>query len=396
MLLNTFAPPFRLVGGYFLGGIFCLILSIFAYFLADFSAIFALKTAGFIHIFAAGFVISIIIGSLYQLTSVILQKPFFSIKGAFFNLFVFLAGALILSFAMIFENFNLMLFGGAVLFFALSFFGVNFMFSFFKAQTQNLATFAIFVSSLFFIVGITLGALLVLVLNGIFAADFELLLKYHIYFVFGFVFFIIVGVSSVLLPMFSLSHGNKFLLSKIALACYFLLGITLYFSKIFAILLGVLCVVLFIFDAGLTLKKRIRKAYDYWNLNIYLSFIGAILGAIFYLFDDKNLAIFYLFYGFLYPFIVAHLYKIAPFLIWYNYISPFVGKQKVPLLDEMVLKKVAYAEILLNFIALLSYAFFAKFGIFCIFLSVILLSFNMLHFFKFTKFGEKNGRENLQ
>ena len=75
MLLNTYAPPFKLVGGYFIAGIFFLALSIGAFFYADFEAISSLNTAGFLHIFFVGFVMSIIIGALYQLTSVILEKP---------------------------------------------------------------------------------------------------------------------------------------------------------------------------------------------------------------------------------------------------------------------------------------------------------------------------------
>ena len=41
MLLNTFAPPFKLVGGYFIAGICFLIASIPAFFAADFEAIAA-------------------------------------------------------------------------------------------------------------------------------------------------------------------------------------------------------------------------------------------------------------------------------------------------------------------------------------------------------------------
>ena len=60
MLLNTYAPPFKLVGGYFIAGIFFLALSTPAFFYADFEAISSLNTAGFLHIFFVGFVISII------------------------------------------------------------------------------------------------------------------------------------------------------------------------------------------------------------------------------------------------------------------------------------------------------------------------------------------------
>ena len=92
MLLNTFAPPFKLVGGYFIAGICFLIASIPAFFAADFETIAGLETAGFLHVFFVGFVMSIIIGALYQLTSVILEKPFSTIKGAVTNLALYCAG----------------------------------------------------------------------------------------------------------------------------------------------------------------------------------------------------------------------------------------------------------------------------------------------------------------
>ena len=68
MLLHTFAPPFKLVGGYFIAGICFLIASIPAFFAADFETIAGLETAGFLHVFFVGFVMSVIIGALYQLS----------------------------------------------------------------------------------------------------------------------------------------------------------------------------------------------------------------------------------------------------------------------------------------------------------------------------------------
>jgi hypothetical protein len=38
---------------------------------------------------------------------------------------------------------------------------------------------------------------------------------------------------------------------------------------------------------------------------------------------------------------VGHIYKILPFLVWYQRFSPLVGKTKVPMLNDMVKEKVA-------------------------------------------------------
>jgi hypothetical protein len=43
-----------------------------------------------------------------------------------------------------------------------------------------------------------------------------------------------------------------------------------------------------------------------------------------------------IFIGFLSPIITAHLYKIVPFLVWFHRFASLVGKQKVPMLADMV------------------------------------------------------------
>ena len=42
------------------------------------------------------------------------------------------------------------------------------------------------------------------------------------------------------------------------------------------------------------------------------------------------------FYGFFAFLITGHIYKIVPFLVWFERFSPLVGKQKVPMLADMV------------------------------------------------------------
>ena len=137
-----------------------------------------------------------------------------------------------------------------------------------------------------------------------------------------------------------------------------------------------------------------RKAYDYWNVNIALSLLALLCTATFMVFEKLNLAAFFMIYGFLFAFIVAHLYKIAPFLIWYHYVAPFVGKAKVPLLDAMILKKAAYYAIVFNAISLVCYPLAVSFemrnlvyaSMIFMALSIILLAVNMINVFKFTGF----------
>ena len=397
MLLNTFAPPFKLVGGYFIAGICFLIASIPAFFAADFETIAGLETAGFLHVFFVGFVMSIIIGALYQLTSVILEKPFSTIKGAVVNLVIYCAGVASMSYGMISGKTGFIHGGGMALFLALLFFGTTYIVSFMDNEKKSFAAFMLFVSAVFLLAGISLGFCLLIILSGTLPMDFMFALKFHVYFVLGFVFFIIVGVATVLLPMFALAHDLKFTLSKFAFGFYILAGVLLFFSEIYAYFAFGSAIICFVAEALHILKKRVRKAYDYWNVNIALSLAAFVLFCVLVAADRYDMAVFILIYGFLFAFIAAHLYKIAPFLIWYHYVAPFVGKTKVPLLDHMILKKPAYIGIGFNAIGLALYEFgvwleiktLAHCGVACLLVSIVLVAINMINVFKFTKFGIK-------
>ena len=397
MLLNTFAPPFKLVGGYFIAGICFLIASIPAFFAADFETMAGLETAGFLHVFFVGFVMSVIIGALYQLTSVILEKPFSTIKGAMLNLAVYCVGIAAMGYGMISGKTGFIHGGGMALFLALLFFGTTYIVSFMDNEKKSFAAFMLFVSAIFLLAGISLGFCLLMILSGTLPMDFMFALKFHVYFVLGFVFFIIVGVATVLLPMFALAHDLKFTLSKFAFGFYIFAGILLFFSEIYAYFAFGAAIVCFVAEALYILKKRVRKAYDYWNVNIALSLAAFVLFCAFIAADRYDMAVFMLIYGFLFAFIAAHLYKIAPFLIWYHYVAPFVGKAKVPLLDQMILKKPAYIGIGFNAVGLALYELgvwleiksLAHCGVASLLVSIVLVAINMINVFKFTKFGIK-------
>lgn len=397
MLLNTFAPPFKLVGGYFIAGICFLIASIPAFFAADFEMIAGLETAGFLHVFFVGFVMSVIIGALYQLTSVILEKPFSTIKGAMLNLAVYCVGIAAMGYGMISGKTGFIHGGGMALFLALLFFGTTYIVSFMDNEKKSFAAFTLFVSAIFLLAGISLGFCLLMILSGTLPMDFMFALKFHVYFVLGFVFFIIVGVATVLLPMFALAHDLKFTLSKFAFGFYIFAGVLLFFSEIYAYFAFGAAIVCFVAEALHILKKRVRKAYDYWNVNIALSLAAFVLFCVLIAADRYDMAVFMLIYGFLFAFIAAHLYKIAPFLIWYHYVAPFVGKTKVPLLDQMILKKPAYIGIVFNALGLTLYELgvwleiksLAHCGVACLLVSIVLVAINMINVFKFTKFGVK-------
>ncbi len=98
------------------------------------------------------------------------------------------------------------------------------------------------------------------------------------------------------------------------------------------------------------------------------------------------------FLGFLLPLIVGHIYKILPFLIWYEKFSPLVGKQKVPLLHQMIHTKIADIQTLSLFIAVIVLALALILGLNSLFVcgsallfgSIMLVVYNTWYAFKYT------------
>ncbi|QKF65064.1 hypothetical protein [Campylobacter corcagiensis] len=391
-MITSFVAPFRLVSGYFIVGFLFLVLSIFSYFLADFNAITALPTAGFLHIFLVGFVVSIIIGALYQLTSVILEKEFYITKFAMINLVIYAFGVFVFAFGLLKQSVGMMHGGGTILFVSLVYFCTTYLLSFKSSMVRNFAYYALFIAGIFLLIGILLGYALLFVLVGALNLDFMLLLNYHIYFVLGFIYFILLGSTSVLMPMFSLCGNVSFRLYFISAGLYVCGGAVLGAEYRVSIIWICLSLVGFVAQVGLMLKKRQRKAWDYWNLNIVASMIFLLLSILLFILKNEAWIICVIF-GFLYAFIVGHIYKILQFLVWYHYISPFVGKAKVPLLEDMVMKNIALFSLIFNVLGVI----FAIIG--CSFLailfmgvSVILFMINVINILKFSKFGVSGDR----
>jgi hypothetical protein len=60
----------------------------------------------------------------------------------------------------------------------------------------------------------------------------------------------------------------------------------------------------------------------------------------------------FLIMGFFAFLINGHLYKIIPFLVWFERYSPLVGKEKIPMLHEMLPKRMARCQFLFSSIGM--------------------------------------------
>ena len=99
----------------------------------------------------------------------------------------------------------------------------------------------------------------------------------------------------------------------------------------------------------------------------------------------------FFFSGFLGFIIFGHLYKIVPFLVWYERFSPLVGKQKVPMLADMVPNKSANFQIFFTcsgvftegVAILLEINFLHVAGALLISLGAMVMFYNLLYMIKF-------------
>jgi hypothetical protein len=404
-LATEMAPPFVLVAHFFIAAIVFLVLSSFVlpllaqegdgYFISS-------SLAAFSHLYLLGFVMMVIFGAMYQLLPVVLEAPIFSKDFAYVQFYIYLFGLLMMVGGFTFDSLPLLIpYGAVITYTSMIIFCVNVFLTFYRLESLNLVGKFLLVATLFLFISVSLGLVVGLHLgHGLFEIDSNAWIHAHmIGTLAGFVMMVIMGVAMVLLPMFSLSHSysQKWIESALYLHSAGVLG------AMFCLLMGyetllmlplallMLSCVLFVVQMLIILKYRVRKQNDYWVKNILFALFCFTCSLVITWFDIM-LGGLCLFFGFLLPFIIGHIYKILPFLIWYEKFSPLVGKQKVPLLHQMIRTNVADTQTYLLFGAVgmivlaKSMGWVALFyvGTILLALSIALVVYNVFYTFTYT------------
>ena len=372
-LATDMAPPFVLVAHYFIAGA---IFYTFSAFLLPFYAnevngyFLSSSIASLMHLYLLGFVMMTIFGAMYQLVPVVLEIPIFSKDFAYIQFYMFVSGILLFTFGLWDENFTQILpYGAMIMYISMLIFVANIFLTYKNITRWDIVAKFILVSNFFLLIGVTIGFIIALNLIYGFYPDIVNLVQMHIATtIFGYIIMTIMGIGMILLPMFSLSHGFK--QTAIEMSFYtIIIGLFLFLAGVlFDINLlkfgGVIFTTFAIFSAlyqmYLIFSTRIRKQNDFWAKNMMASFATLIIS--FFILAagiiTKNntfylLFGFTLFFGFFTFFVVGHIYKILPFLVWYQRYSPLVGKLKVPMLNDMVKEKVADIQFWITLIGLL-------------------------------------------
>ncbi len=368
----TFAPPSKLVKSFFVAGSLFYLLFTLLFFSIDLPSIDTLspKALGAVHLLLVGFGMSIIFGAMYQLISVILEIPVYSHKLAYTHLILFIGGLtlFVLSFITV-KGFEYIHYTGALLYLSFLLYIINILLSIREVNKREIKYYTVLVVHLLLLVGVSYGLL------AIFAMIFPqlnlnalTLVHTHIpLVVLGFMGGLIGIIATVLLPMFMLSHNFNHKISHYLLGLLIVGSLLSFLSWNMAVIaVSILFVLLLAYELYEIFTKRLRKGIDVYALDMVGSILFLILSAPLLAFVAnpyaQKLLLLILFIGFLNSFIVGHIYKIVPFLIWNEKFAPLVGKEKVPMLADMVHPKLSEVEFYVKIatVILLLFGFFLK------------------------------------
>ncbi len=404
-LATQMAPPFNLVAHYMIAGtIFYAIVSFLLPFYADEIGSFFLtpQLASLMHLYLLGFVMMIIFGAMYQLVPVVLEIPMFSKDFAYVQFYLFVIGIGIFTYSLS-KGYEAMPYGALMMYISMLIFVINIFLTYLKLKRWSITAKYILVSNIFLFIGVSIGLYMVFIITYGIKGDMLSLVTLHISTtIVGYIMMTIMGVGMILLPMFSLSHG--FSEKAINVAFYLVIaGLVLYMMSIFFDIgsfkyIGIafisLSMVLGLYQMWLIFFTRIRKQNDFWAKNMIASFISLILSLLTLvtaiITNNQTIYIlfgFILFFGFFVYFIVGHIYKILPFLVWYQRYSPLVGKIKVPMLHEMIKEKIADMQFWITtigiFIAsggiIIKVGFLFKIGAIIMGIATILVMYNIYY-----------------
>jgi len=360
-ITQDFAPPFKLVAPYFIIGSIFYFLSTLYSFNLDISniSIHSTNLLSLAHLFLLGFAMMIIFGAMAQLIPVTLEVGHFSVE-FYYLIYPFLVIGTILMALGFSVNSTFLQYGGILVFISMIIFLAETFLTINKVKQYSNIIKSIVVSNIFLTLGIIFGIIMALTYSGQINTNIEEILKAHVYSVIlGYITITIMALSLVLIPMFGLSHNFSQKPLNTAVITMTIATTIVIISSIFSIpvidkfayLLSVISLSIYFYQVYLIFKTRARKENDIYVLSLFLAFIAFVLsiagGFLWIFIESERLLIsisWLMFCGFFTFVIVGHLYKIIPFLVWFEKFSPLVGKQKVPMLTDMVPKKASYYQ----------------------------------------------------
>ena len=362
---SDFAPPLKLIAPFFKYGVLFYLFSMLAllFFTPDFDY-HQMNVAGWIHLFLLGFVMMIIFGAMAQLIPVVLETGHVVVDVYYVILPLLGIGASVMVFGFWMMP-ALLPYGGLLVLTAMIIFAFENLATLKKTEIKTLTVRTVAWSNSYLLLGILTGFALALGLTGELGIDIALMLKAHVYAVMGgYVMLTIMGLSLTLIPMFSLAHGFDERPIEIAFNLLISAVAIVFAAALFGLewlmtigyLIAFAGVISYVWQIYIIAQLTVRKELDIWAKSMIFAF-GALIfsmmtGAVALLTGDDAMlhtTVWFFLLGFVSSMITGHLYKIVPFLVWFERFAPLVGKEKVPMLHEMYSKE--GAAMMFNFTA---------------------------------------------
>ena len=356
----NFSPPIALMKPYFtLSGLFY-VLSMFVLFfidpqipLNDFSLI------GWIHLYMLGFVMMAIFAAMAQLSPIVIETEHYNIK-IFNYLWYFLVTGLVLMLVGFYVDISYLLYGGSLVLISMLIYATEFILTLKNAKRKTSITKAMWMSNFFLLLGILTGLVMASAFNGLININPNDILNIHTFgLLVGFIILLIMGISIILIPMFGSSKrisDNEFTNSfyTVALGVIIMILSPFFYTTIMEYISYTIVsssILLYFYQLYKMTSSRKRVNHDIWAKHMYVafsSFIVAFILFVSFIFSSDThilkLAMYIMFIGFFGFIIIGNFYKIIPFLVWFHVYSPLIEEQAVPMLHELVPKRLALLQ----------------------------------------------------
>jgi hypothetical protein len=316
----------------------------------DFPQVLAL-----VHLATLGWLTMTIMGASLQLVPVITVAPLRVTRFLGFQYPLYASGVLLLLGGFWWMRPWLLAAGGIVIVLAVLHYVVLLSITLLHATTRTLTLRFLAASLLYLCLVVGLGLTAALNMQfGFLGADTNRLLLIHLTLgILGWLSSLLIGVSYTLVRLFALAHGHDDRLGQVifVLLQVSIVGLALgfLFSWLALILLagGVLITTawLFAYDFGRMLRGRHRKVLDVTQFHSMAAVVYFCLvvpaGVASVLFGWQQPAVLAALglaalVDWLGQSIIGYLYKIVPFLIWHTRYGSLVGRERVPLMRELV------------------------------------------------------------
>ncbi len=350
-----FSPSIKLMKPYFLfAGFFYILSFCWLFFIDPFAGFHDFQVVGWVHLYMLGFVMLAIFSAMAQLGPVVVEVKHHNVNVFKYIWFILVTG-LISLLAGFYSNVTFLLIGGVLILLSMSIYAFEFLKTLQSATRETSITNAMKMSNFFLLLGIVNGLIMALAFNGFLNIDPHTFLKAHTFgLIAGFVIMLIMGISIILIPMFGFAKrisDNEFAKSffAITLSVVLMLLSPLFLTSALehiAYFITFIAILLYLYQLYKMLSSRAKVIHDIWAKSMYVGFSSFIISFLLlssYVFNENELVlelgIWILFVGFFGFLIIGNYYKIIPFLVWFQIYSPLIEERAVPMLHELLPKK---------------------------------------------------------